>query len=85
MDTEKTALTVAAAMAAVIIEPEKRSRMTISFCVAVLPDITAMKFSYDPKPSRYVGLAECISVLFVVRIDPRTTPLKDPFGLYQGP
>jgi hypothetical protein len=45
MDTEKTALTVAAAMAAVIIEPEKRSRMTISFCVAVLQDVTAMKIS----------------------------------------
>src|SRR4030081_2158468 len=33
MDIEMTALTAAAAMATVIIEPEKRSSMMVSFCL----------------------------------------------------
>jgi hypothetical protein len=48
------ALTAAAAMATVTIEPEKPSRMMISFCLAVC---------YGNKPPP-VGLVECIAVRF---------------------
>jgi hypothetical protein len=35
------------------------------YSVAALQDNGIMKFSYDRKPSCYVGLAECIPVLFL--------------------
>jgi hypothetical protein len=44
--TKMAALTAAAAMATVTIEPEKRSRMMISFA---LQCVTATKFPHEPK------------------------------------